>query len=148
MATEWAFHCRRCQKKTQAKTLLYDALLELSKSANNCQECGQAQELHLAFDFGLEAGRRECTVLDVFVPSEPPSWPKQDGKRVTFFPFLVAVEQCIDGNKSRAFWLPYWHIEQAADGARHTKYGQWAPFMDDDLLESLVQQARRKGYFK
>jgi hypothetical protein len=43
-------------------------------------------------------------------------------------------------------WLPYWHIVTYSDGTTETKYGQWAPHMDCDILANLVNQARRAGF--
>jgi len=43
--------------------------------------------------------------------------------------------------RTRAYWLPYWHVEAGKE-----KYGQWAPFMNERSFKDLLLQARQKGY--
>lgn len=98
-------------------------------------------ELHLRFDFGLDAVGKDQVVEAAFVPRNPESWPDSLGRTVTFWPFLVITRR---EKRDRAVWLPYWHIVE--DGPRRiSKYGQWAPFMDDVLFADLLRQARDSG---
>jgi len=73
-------------------------------------------------------------------------WPDDEGGEVTFYPFLI-IGESLDSNKQQTAWLPYWHVVAFPDG-RRTKYGQWAPHMDADILVNLVDQARRAGFLK
>ena len=134
-----------------------DALLESSKQTPTCKICHKTAELHLKFGFGLEATSAEWRVLDVFVPSEPVQWNQREGKKVTFYPFLVVLGATENGGRARAFWLPYWHIVEGggtrevvrgagAEDIIERKYGQWAPFMDGFSFQDLVAKARQKGY--
>jgi hypothetical protein len=79
-------------------------------------------------------------VLDVFLPEREEPF-SNDGKKVTFYPFLVVLEGVEEPGV--CYWLPYWHLE---DGKR--KYGQYAPFLDSYQLEELIQQAIQKGYLR
>jgi hypothetical protein len=64
------------------------------------------------------------------------------GGTVTFYLFLIVTKR---EGRDKAVWLPYWHVTQ--DGEKKTiKYGQWAPFMDMELFEDLLSQARSAGY--
>lgn len=94
----------------------------------------------LNFDFGLDAEKSRCKVLDAFIPAndKPDQW-SSDGGNVTFYPFLVILEGT--EKPGRSIWLPYWHT---VEGKR--KYGQWAPHMDDFVFIDLINQAREKGY--
>ena len=96
----------------------------------------------MSFAFGLDAGGKDQVVEAAFVPEATEDWTDRQGRHATFWPFLVVARR--DG-RSRAVWLPYWHIVE--DGKKRiSKYGQWAPFMDDHLFASLLAQARASGY--
>lgn len=143
MATERYFKCVQCHKRTYPHHL-FEALRDISGAGRKCKGCGGTEELHLVFDFGLEVGNAACRVLHAFLPRDLARWQTDDGKLVTFFPFLVVMERT--DKEGQSFWLPYWHtIEGTGTIAR--KYGQWAPFMDGALFRSLVAQAREVGYF-
>lgn len=142
MATDRYYTCLKCGKRSHPHRL-FDALLDFSKSAPKCQ-CGEVSELRVVPPFGLEAGSPDCKVLHVFLPKPPVSWELESGNKVTFYPFLVILRRA--GEKGNSGWLPYWHVEDGG-GTMKTKYGQWAPFMDDPQFESLVSQAREQGYF-
>jgi hypothetical protein len=96
----------------------------------------------LIFKFGLGAGGAECKVLHAFLPRERIWW-EDDGKTVTFFPFLVVMKRMDE--EGQPFWLPYWHTVEGP-GRKVLKYGQWAPWMDADHFKDLLAQAREKGY--
>jgi hypothetical protein len=88
-----------------------------------------------------------CKVLAVFLPESRPQW-QDDGGLVTFYPFLVICESLGD-EPGQSAWLPYWHVKEYPDGrTSETKYGQWAPHMDADMLADLVNQAQRAGYLR
>lgn len=98
-------------------------------------------ELHLRFDFGLDAVGKEQVVEAAFVPTSRETWEDSKGRKVEFWPFLVITRR---NTRGRAVWLPYWHIVH--DGERRiSKYGQWAPFMDAVLFADLLRQAREAG---
>jgi len=42
--------------------------------------------------------------------------------------------------------MPYWHIVVDKDKNEFLKYGQWAPFMDLETYQSLIEQAKEAGY--
>jgi hypothetical protein len=95
--------------------------------------------LHLSFDFALGVQDKNAEVLASFYPHQPEDW---RGGTVTFYPFLIVTKR---EGRDKAVWLPYWHVTQ--DGEKKTiKYGQWAPFMDMELFEDLLSQARSAGY--
>jgi len=142
VATGRYFICSRCGEKTYPPNL-FETLRTFSVSRSVCGRCGANSELHVVFSFGLEAGRPDCKVLDAFLPENPVSWRQQDMREVTFYPFLVVLQRSDD--EGRCFWLPYWHLVEGI-GTVKRKYGQWAPFMDASLFESLVAQARAKGH--
>jgi hypothetical protein len=145
MATERYYFCPECQRKTRPPTL-FEALEEFSRGggALNC-ECGNRRELHLGFEFGLEAKQAKGKVLDAFLPEEPVQWSTQDGRTIRFLPFLVVLQRTDTDEEEVDFWLPYWHIVEG-DSGRKRKYGQWAPWMPTDVFSSLVKQACLKGY--
>jgi hypothetical protein len=144
MASKIYYKCVRCQQQSPPGNL-FDALLDLSKGVvSSCAACGGTKQLHKIFDFGLGAEGAKGTLLDAFLPRDPVAW-EDEGKWLTFYPFLVVVE-CAD-NKGQAFWLPYWHIEEGA-GTKKRKYGQFAPFLEEPLFKSLLAQARGKGYLR
>jgi hypothetical protein len=102
--------------------------------------------LKVDFPFGLGAGTFTCKVLAVFLSQWQPEWDSGDGGTTKFFPFLVICES-LDPEHRQTAWLPYWHIVTYTDGRpTQTKYGQWAPHMDADILADLVAQARTAGF--
>ena len=143
MASKTFYKCGEGHKTGLGNPVL-QALRDFSESKpmSNCPVCGSPRGLYRVFAFGLGAGSPECKVLDAFLPRDPPSW-QEDGKWVTFYPFLVVMEYT--GKKAQAFWLPYWHTVEGT-ATRETKYGQWAPFMDEPLFKDLLAQARERGY--
>jgi hypothetical protein len=108
-----------------------------------CRRYGTSTTLHLTFDFALGVQDKDAEVLASFHPCPPEDWCLVSGKRtVTFYPFLVVTKR--EGG-DRAVWLPYWHV--VGDGEKvERKYGQWAPFMDMELFEDLLAQARNKSF--
>ena len=100
---------------------LFDSLFALAtREGHACPKCGASCPLHLSFPFGLDVGRRQCVVLDAFLPDEPVKWPDDARREVTFYPFLVIT----DSEGGRGAWLPYWHVVRGG-GAERRKYGQW-----------------------
>jgi DNA-directed RNA polymerase subunit RPC12/RpoP len=144
MASKVYYGCVKCQQQTPAGNL-FDALLEISKGVESrCATCGEERQLHKIFDFGLGALRPDFKLLHAVCPRENElvAW-EQDGGWITFYPFLVIMESVDE--KSRAFWLPYWHIVDRG-GTKQRKYGQFAPFLEEPIFKSLLAQAREKGY--
>ena len=142
MATERYVECRKCGP-VPVKASLFDTLLEHSRNGSvACPPCSTQTALRLRFAFGLGAGHPDCTVLKCFVPRRPEKWKDLGGHAVTFYPFLVILKR---HPRKRAVWLPYWHIV-GGKRRRITKYGQWAPFMDEHLFADLLRQARENGY--
>jgi len=106
-----------------------------------CRSCGASTDLHLSFDFALCVQDKDAKVLASFYPHQLEEWPCE-GRTVTFYPFLIVTER---EGRDRAVWLPYWHVVR--DGGKdNPKYGQWAPFMDMELFEDLLSQARNDGF--
>ena len=148
MATGRSYHCAHCDGDQARCWNLLEALRSFAKCRPNCDNanCGKPLDLRLSFKFSLGAGTRSCKVLDVFMPAETRTWSGDDRRTIVFLPFLVVMEYlALDGKQQQAFWLPYWHTDETAQGKK-AKYGQWAPFMDADLFQSLVAQAHEKGY--
>ncbi len=143
MATERYFICNCLQRGYCAE--LFGALRDLAElRESTCPICGATKQLHLIFQFGLDVGSLDCKVLAVFSPAgEGGKWQKKTGEIATFFPFLVVLES----DEGQKIWLPYWHTVEKA-GHVQKKYGQWAPFIDDDAFRSLVAQAQRSGYLR
>ena len=89
MASERYFSCCKCQKRQPANTArLFDVLLKFPKSVPICT-CGARSDLFLIPPFALGAGGQRFKVLDAF--HENVSW-EANGSRVTFYPFLVVLE--------------------------------------------------------
>ena len=137
MATKRYYSCGCGPKRCWS---LFDALRDFkSRDTQKCKVCGKRAELHLVLPFGLGAGSPDCTVFSVFAPSELEYWLDKDGKRVTFFPFLVILKR----NNKLACWQPYWHVKY-----NKKKYGQWASFMSKTIFQDLLLQARKAGYLR
>jgi hypothetical protein len=138
MATGRYYGCKCGQRRCVSP--LFDALRSFQET-QTCKACGRAKELHLVFPFGLGLGKTRCRILDVFLPRRLETWrDRRDGKKVTFFPFLVILKR---EHRKQACWLPYWHLKKG-----RKKYGQWAPFMDEPLFRDLLAQAHRAGYLR
>jgi hypothetical protein len=88
--------------------------------------------------FAFGAGGKHFQVLDVF--HEKVSWEDKE-KLVTFYPFLVVLKNT--GDKSLKVWMPYWHTEDSK-----VKFGERAAWMDAELFDGLLSQARAKNYFR
>lgn len=145
MPSKIYYKCGQCQQETPSGHLS-DALHDLSKGVvSNCTACGGTKQVHKIFDFSLEAGSAECKLLHAFLPSNLDSWQKENGNWITFYPFLVVMEHT--SKEGRVFWLPYWHIEEGR-GTKRRKYGQFASFLEEPGLKSLLAQAREKGYLR
>jgi hypothetical protein len=99
--------------------------------------------LHLSFAFGLGATGTDSAVVAAYLPDPLEEWRDSEGRQVTFYPFLVITQR---GGRDRAVWLPYWHTVEH-NGGMTSKYGQWAPFMDELLFLSLMTQARQGGHW-
>jgi len=144
VATRRLLVCERCGPLPATGTLFDDLRARASGDAGQCPKChAHHVELRLGFGFGLNTPDPESTVRDCFIPRQLESWRDEDGSKVTFYPFLVIVQR---HGREQAAWLPYWHTIEKHGRKPAQKYGQWAPFMDLDLFEDLLAQARAKGY--
>jgi hypothetical protein len=142
MATHHTFRCPECQEETRKSRLFgaVKAVAERSKPA--CRRCGAETALHLTFDSALDVPHKKAEVLAGFHPRPPERWRDSSGRTVKFYPFLVVTKR---EGRDQAVWLPYWHVVR--DGGKRTlKYGQWAPYMDMELFEDLLSQARNDSY--
>jgi hypothetical protein len=145
MATDRHYVCEQCNSVEWAGRL-FDALRDRIKSEPSRCECNGRRYLKVDFQWGLGAGNFSGKILAAFLPGSRPAWDDGDGGLVEFFPFLVICES-LDAERRTTTWLPYWHIVTYKDGRpTQTKYGQWAPHMDADLLSDLLAQARRGGF--
>ena len=140
MATTRYYACN-CEESACGKNLF--SVLKDFVERKPCNVCGRPQDLHLIFDFKLDAGKQHCNVLAVFYRRKPVSWCDKTRRQVTFYPFLVILKR--DGGK-QSCWLPYWHIIN--ESPRKPKYGQWAPFMGLTEFSSLLAQAHKAGYLR
>jgi hypothetical protein len=121
---------------------MLDALTSVSRGQPPlCPECKDPLRLHLSFDFSFGADGRDVVVVASYLPRNSRPW-DTESEHVTFLPFLIVTETA---QGKRAMWLPYWH-EVVKDGKKSMKYGQWAPYMDDDLFLDLLAQARADGF--
>jgi hypothetical protein len=143
MATHHKFRCPACGEETR-KSRLFDAVKTVAEDRKPaCRRCGGSTDLHLSFDFALGVQDKNAEILASFYPHPPEDWCLVSGRRtVTFYPFLVVTNR---EGRDQAVWLPYWHVVQTGEKV-NLKYGQWAPFMDMELFEDLLSQARNAGY--
>lgn len=155
MATGRWYSCPNCQRKEWAGSL-FQALKWLVKKTDEhrlgdeclkedgtlCLKCKSSLQLELKFDFALGAKGKEVTALASFLPDPLPEWKDDNKQRVVFYPFLVITE----GEFGKAVWLPYFHV--VGDEKPRVKYGQWAPYMGIGLFESLLKQARDRGFLE
>ena len=141
MTTHHYFRCPGCGEETR-KSRLFDAVKNVAEDNKPaCRSCGASTDLHLSFDLALCVQDKDAKVLASFYPHQLEEWPCE-GRTVTFYPFLIVTER---EGRDRAVWLPYWHVVR--DGGKdNPKYGQWAPFMDMELFEDLLSQARNDGF--
>ena len=145
LATDRNYACENCHSAEWAGRL-FDALRSRSKSEPPPCQCGGRRFLKIDFSWGLGAGVFSGRVLAVFLPQSRPDWNDGGGGTVEFYPFLVICES-LDAEHRQTVWLPYWHIVTYTDGRPpDTKYGQWAPHMDADILSDLIAQARTAGF--
>ena len=142
MATKCIVKCSSCQTPAIDDTL-FATLLRIADDPTAKCKCGGTRTISLAFDFGLGATDKVSDIEAVFHPRPLESWQDKDGSKVTFFPFLVVLKRT---GRHSAIWMPYWHIVESEDGKKKQKYGQWAPYMDASLFESMLQQARQAGF--
>jgi hypothetical protein len=142
MATRYTFQCPACKKETKRKETLFGALRAVSEQNLPVCYCGASTTLHLSFDFALNASGKNSVVLASFYPDPLETWLNSFGRTVTFYPFLVVTKR---EGRDQAVWLPYWHGVRDGEKERY-KYGQWAPFMDMELFEDLLTQARNAGF--
>ena len=143
MATHHRFRCPACGEETR-KSRLYDAVKAVAEDNKPaCRRCGAETALHLSFDFALDVPHKNAEVLASFHPRPLEHWCDSGGRTVTFYPFLIVTKR---EGRDQAVWFPYWHVVRDGENKNVKKYGQWAPFMDIELFEDLLSQARDAGY--
>ena len=144
MATGRWYKCPVCGHQESKWPPMFCALQGLSEQrVASCPDCHTNMQLHLAYAFALGVGKTDAVALASFLPKSPPKW-DNNGREVTFYPFLVIVK--VSSGEELA-WLPYFHIVK--DPKKQTevcRYGQWAPFMGLTLFEDVLGQARSAGY--
>jgi hypothetical protein len=141
MATHHKFRCPACGEETR-KSRLFDAVKTVADhSEPACRRCGASTALHLSFDFALCVEDKDAKVLASFYPNRLEGW-LCEGRKVTFYPFLIITKR---EGRDQAVWLPYWHVVRGGE-KENLKYGQWAPFLDMELFDDLLSQARNDGY--
>jgi hypothetical protein len=139
VTTHHTFRCPECEEEPRKSTLFGAVKAVADHSEPACRRCGASTTLHLSFDFALGVQDKNAEVLASFYPHQPEDW---RGGTVTFYPFLIVTKR---EGRDKAVWLPYRHVTQ--DGEKKTlNYRQWAPFMDMELFEYLLSQARNAGY--
>ncbi len=144
MATKRIYKCGACGGDGSKAGALFEALCNVARGMSpSCNACNGPTNLHFEHSFGLGVGATKSEVKAIYLPKKLESWNDSDGSKVIFYPFLVVL--CREGRKD-AFWMPYWHKVEKPNGKTINKYGQWAPFMDAHLFESLVSQAQADGY--
>jgi hypothetical protein len=141
MATGRWYKCP-CGYQRPKQPALLGALQNLAKKKMPpCPNCQTSMELHLKFDLALGAKGKDAVGLASFFPSSV-QW-ENAGHQVDFYPFLVILKR---SNGKHAVWLPYFHRDRDPKKSKPViKYGQWAPFMELQLFEDLLGQARQAG---
>jgi hypothetical protein len=143
MATSRWYQCPTCKKREWAGSLFH-ALRKLRDGSTPVLACHQAvPRLQLEFDFALGATGNCVDAIAAFLPTQSCSWPDEHNRTVTFYPFLVVMQ---NQEQRRSYWLPYFHVIDVGGGKSVIRYGQWAPFLGDDLFIDLLSQAKRAGY--
>jgi hypothetical protein len=126
-------YCAQCRKKYSTHHKLFDTLYEFSKgSPEDCPVCGAARELKLTLDFQLGGGDFDFKVVSAFLPDKLESWLGEEEEEVTFYPFLVILQ---NGEDKQFCWMPYWHVT-----GREARFGQHAVCLDKTQLDSLMAQ--------
>ena len=132
MAAQY-FYCTHCRKKDPTHQKLFDSLYEFSKNVpENCPACGGTRELRMSLDFQLGAGDGDFKVVSAFLPEKLESWLGEEEEEVTFYPFLVILQN----KELRQFcWMPYWHLT-----GKEARFGQHAVCLETAQFDSLRAQ--------
>ena len=135
MASQY-FYCTQCHKKSPTLHKLFDTLYEFSRRPpEHCPLCGSARELHLTLDFQLGAGDGDFQVVSALLPEKLDSWLGEEAQEVTFYPFVVMLE---NSEGKRFCWMPYWHVT-----GKEARYGQHAICLDRSQFDDLVAQVEK-----
>jgi hypothetical protein len=134
MASQY-FFCTQCHKKHTAHHKLFDTLYDFQRTTpEDCPSCGGTRELHLTLDFQFGSGDGDFTVVSASLPEKLDSWLGEEQEEVTFYPFLVVLE---NHSGQRFCWMPYWHVT-----GKEARYGQHAICLDYAQFQSLIAQAK------
>lgn len=137
MAVQYHY-CTLCHKKVSTSQRLFDTLYNFSKSGpENCPACGNVRDLHISLDFQLGLGDGDFQVVHAFLPEKLESWLGEEEEEVTYYPFLVVLQETQESKQF--YWMPYWHVT-----GKDARYGQHAVCLDHTQFESLVAQAQKK----
>lgn len=135
--TVQCLYCSQCGKKYATHRKLFDTLYAFSKGfPEDCPICGATRELKLTLDFQLGAGDFDFKVVSAFLPDKLESWLGEEEEEVTFYPFLVVLQNSED---KQFCWMPYWHVT-----GREARFGQHAVCVDRAQLDSLMAQYEDK----
>ena len=93
---------------------------------------GGTRELRVSLDFQLGAGDGDFKVVSAFLPEKLESWLGEEEEEVTFYPFLVILQN----KELRQFcWMPYWHLT-----GKEARFGQHAVCLETAQFDSLRAQ--------
>lgn len=101
MATERKLVCTICQSSVDVGALFEALQLLATNSITQCPSCSGKRQLHLGFDFGLDAGGNDSVALAAFLPRRVESWTDSKQRNVTFYPFCFSHR----GRGTRSFGL-------------------------------------------
>jgi hypothetical protein len=134
MAAQYLF-CIQCHKKQPSHHKLFDTLYDFQRTPpEDCPSCGGPRELRLTLDFQFGSGDGDFKVVSASLPDKLDSWLGEEEEEVTFYPFLVVLQ---NSRAQRFCWMPYWHVI-----GKEARYGQHAICLDYAQFESLIAQAR------
>lgn len=147
MATTRILKCPSCKEEKKGSGYLYEDLSMIADNTHKCEKCQENLLLFITFNFGLDAGECQFLIKDVFYPEnlEDNTWQDENDSEVIYCPFLVIMSN-VDKEDEQSFWFPYWHEVKTVQGECNYKYGQWAPVIEKKTFNSLVNQAKAKGY--
>ena len=90
----------------------------------------------MSLDFQLGAGDSDYKVVSALLPEKLESWMGEEQEEVTFYPFLVVLEN----SEGKQFcWMPYWHVT-----GKEARYGQHAVCLDYSQFHDLIGQVSDK----
>jgi hypothetical protein len=126
-------YCPECHKRYPTHQKLFDSLHKFSRDSRlTCPSCGGGGQLRVTLDFQLGAGDGDFQVISALLPSRLESWLGEEEEEVTYYPFLVVLQ---DAEGKQFCWMPYWHVT-----GNEARYGQHAVCLDAAQFEDLIKQ--------